>query len=146
MGVGEEQDPDEELIRRPRPQALRPADVRRPGDHEGEGARGEARLEPWTPPADGDEGEDPQARPDPPEVGEERAPGVLDEEPRELLPGLVLGADHMPDGWRDQVLRRPDDEPGDPLQEAVPFFEGEGELPARPASREFAGHREPGGP
>src|SRR5438552_12407368 len=67
----------------------------------------------------------------------------LDEETRELRARLILRPDDVADARGGQVLGGSHDRPGPPVQETVALLQGEGELAARTAPRQFPRHREP---
>src|SRR5207247_3632646 len=71
------------------------------------------------------------------QVREEGAARILDEETRELRARLILRPDDVADARCGQVLGGSHDRPGHPFQETVALVQGEGELAARTAPRQF---------
>src|SRR6267378_372388 len=77
------------------------------------------------------------------EVGEERPPGVFDEESGELSARFVLGPNHAADPRHHESLGRPHDEAGDSFQETVSLIQREREFARRATAGQLSGHREP---
>src|SRR5207302_5576190 len=77
------------------------------------------------------------------QVREEGAACILDEETRELGARFILRPDDVADARCDEVLGGSHDRPGHLFQETVALFQGEGELAARTAPRQFPRHRKP---